>query len=159
MQGKLVLSQSRSTVLFWNRFCMTAPRLPWWRRMLVGILRLPFLLKSEVGGCVSADGDFLRLGFLAFVPCGHGVSAVRNVGDAEGAVRGGFRELAGRNHDDVTRHLRMHVAEQRHYAGFGEFEGLLLALRPGAHIVAFLLVARDRRPENVVLDLVTVQEL
>ena len=53
----------------------------------------------------------------------------------------------------------MHVAQQRHHSGGVELEVADLPLGPRAHIVSQLFVPTDSRPEDVVLNIVTVQEL
>src|SRR5271167_1768572 len=93
------------------------------------------------------------------MPGDHVVFAIGNVLDLVIPASVSLGEVWRRANNDVARHLRVDVAKQRHHARLVKFEGTLLALRPGAEIVAFLLVAADRRPEHVVLYRIAVLEL
>src|SRR5581483_6459994 len=84
MQGKLVLSQSLSTVLFMNLFCMefdlsnAGVATKKWSRMARDHPARVELLQSKVGNGSATDGDLLRLHFLAFVPGSNGVLPIRH---------------------------------------------------------------------------------
>src|SRR6516165_1519085 len=84
----------------------------------------------------------IRHVFDLVVPTGIGLSGVRSGAD-----------------NDVARHLRMNVAQQRHNPWSIKREWPLFALWPRPQVVSFLLVAADRGPEHVVLHVVTVLEL
>src|SRR5438270_12783256 len=93
------------------------------------------------------------------MPCIYGVLTVRNVGDGISTVRASLSKVRSWRNNDVAGHFRVNVAEQRHHAGIVELECLFLSLGPGSHVMGLFLVAGNRRPEDVVLDLVTVEEI
>src|ERR1700758_4665917 len=117
------------------------------------------LAKGEICFCIARDSDRLRLALRAFMPCRYCVAAVGNVFDLERACLVGRRVIRCRRHDDVTRHLGVDVAEERHRPGIVEFERTLLTLGPGSKIVGEPLVAANGSPEDVMSDRVAVQKI
>src|SRR5437667_2568041 len=114
--------------------------------------------QREIRLALAGHSHGLGLLLGALVPRGHGIASVRNIFNlvTSGLVSDGKVWCGG--YYDVSRHLGMDIAQQRHGAGIVELESLLLTLRPGTEVVPQLLVAADRDPESVVRDRVTVQE-
>src|SRR5579859_4564298 len=101
----------------------------------------------------------LRGWFTIFAPRLQRILSCWDVLDFKIAVLVGHRKIRCRHHDDIARHFRMHVAQQRNAAEIIELERFLFALGPGAEIMSELFVAADRWPIYVVADSVAVQEV
>src|ERR1039457_2342881 len=155
MQGKLVFNQSLSTFLSLKRFSKMAipggptlacrkPGVPAWRD---GRDARPSMIQlfaqREVCFCVARYSDRLGLVLGALMPRSYGVASVGNVLDLVFArlVRG--FEVWGGRHDDITGHLRMDIAQQRHRARIVKLEAQFFALRPGAEVVGEFFIAAD----------------
>src|SRR5271166_509237 len=93
------------------------------------------------------------------MPGDHVVLAVGNIFDFVVPAGISLGKVGRRADNDVARHLRVNIAQQRYHAGVIELEGALLALGPGAKVVGKFLIAANGGPENIVLDGVAVQEL
>src|SRR5579871_5472553 len=89
----------------------------------------------------SRDGYLARMGLSPFLPRGHRVGSVGNVIDLVVARSVRLGEIRSRRNHDVGFHLGMDVAQQRNYTGRVELEVALFAMRPGAQVVAQLLVS------------------
>ena len=123
-----------------------------WRRSLARQYWLHSLLRQgEIRFALARNGDGLGLILRAFVPRRDRIAAIGNVFDLVVPAVVSLGEIRSWADHDVSRHLRMHVAEQRHDARLIERERTLLTLGPRAQIVSELLVAADRSPEDVVL--------
>src|SRR5579863_1431886 len=148
MHGKLVFNHSLSTVLSLKRFST------------LGLSRPEDVLlrKREIRGCRACHGDGLGLRLEALVPRGKRVAAVGNVGDLEIPRLVGFRIKRSGGDDDVTRHLRVHVAQQRNDSGHLELKRPLLAGWPGSQVVAQFFIAANGGPEDIVLYLIAVEK-
>src|SRR5437016_2838247 len=119
----------------------------------------PLLLDRQFyTGCRTTHIHCLRGWFPVLAPSLQRVLPGRNVLDFKVAVLVGDCEIGSRGDDDITRHFRVHVAEQGCHTYIVELERLLLALWPGAQVVRQLLVAADGGPVDVVPDGVAVQE-
>src|SRR5579864_5972078 len=172
MQGKFVCSQSPSTFLFLNRFSIRVarklrvevepqPRLearenesgsdaPSVTAPQLVTRQQPLLGQSEIGFAAARNRNWLGLILRAFVPDDESVTSIRNVFDLVAAAVVRLREVRSWRNNQVSRHFRVYVAEQRHDAGLVKGERPLLALGPGAEIVSGFLVGADRCPKDVV---------
>src|SRR5215469_4013620 len=138
MQGKLVFSQSASTFLFLNRFSIAARSIshaePKLRKNEDAGSRgggpLPHLLwlltQGEIRFAAACYSDGLRLILRSLVPHGHRVASVRNVFDFVTAAVVSLGEIRRRAHNEVSRHVGVHIAQQRHNARLVEGERALL---------------------------------
>src|SRR5271157_3059202 len=170
MQGKFECSQSASTFLSLNRFSIAA----FFAQARVELEekdsgsrvksrtttpRGSLLRQGEVCFTPTCHGDGLRLILGAFVPDGDRVAAVRNVFDLVIAAVVGLGKIGSWAHNQISRHIRVYIAEQWYDACLVEGKGTLFTLGPRPEIVSCFLVAADRSPEDVVLHRVAVQEL
>src|SRR5579862_2484826 len=143
MQGKFVWSQSPSTLLSRKRFSMfvtskasafeperlleardalnreavskrAAPRV---RYSTASLFR-----KREIRFAPTRHRNGLGLRLRAFVPDHKRVGPIRNVLDLVVAVVIRLGEVGGRTDNNVSSHLRVHIAEKRHNAGLVEGE-------------------------------------
>src|SRR6266702_3334969 len=114
--------------------------------------------ESEIEVCISSYCDLARFGGLALTPHGHAVMPVGNI--AHGVITGrrGVRVVRCGHHDDISNHLRMHIAQQRNDTGPIEAELAIVAGRPSAQVVCQALVARNRWPAYIVRHRVAVLE-
>src|SRR5205823_2067468 len=105
---------------------------------------------AELEVCISSYCDLARFGGLALTPHGHAVMPVGNI--AHGVITGrrGVRVIRCGHHDDISNHLRMHIAQQRNDTGPIEAELAIVAGRPSAQVACQALVARNRWPAHVV---------
>src|SRR5713226_4571979 len=117
------------------------------------------LAQGKIRFGIASDINRLRLVLGAFMPRDYGVAAVGNILDLVGSRLIGLSVVRSWRHNDVTRHLRMHVAQQGHSAGVIELEGELLSFWPCAEVMTEFLVPPDRSPEDVVGNAVAVQEI
>src|SRR5579863_4508199 len=115
--------------------------------------------QGEVRLASASHSHRLRLILGALVPHGYGVTAVGNVFDLVAPAVARLREIRSWADDDISRHVGVDIAEQRHDPGFIECEGTLLAFWPCPKIVRGFLVASDGRPEDVVRDIVAIKKL
>src|ERR1700677_3759030 len=100
----------------------------------------------------TCAGDIHRFRLLhAFVPGDNVVLAIWNIVDFVVSTGVGFSKEWCRTDDDVARHFRVNITQQGHYTGVIECERTLIALGPGAEVMAKLLVAADRWPKHIVL--------
>src|SRR3974390_3141247 len=106
--------------------------------------------KREFDFARTGGVDWLGLRLHSFMPGDDVVLAIGNVVDLEVAVGISLGKVGCRAHDDVSRHLRVHVAQQRHHTWRVELERALFALRPRPKIVRFLFVPADGWPKDVV---------
>src|SRR5215469_6280572 len=171
MQGKFVCNQSASTFLFLNRFSMVIEPSSRIRQLATSgkwrpkrghspsSRRRSLLGQSEISFSTAGDRHGLRLVLSAFVPYDQRVATIWDVLDLIAAALIGLCEIRSRGNDEVSSHFGVHVTEQRHNARLVEGERSLLALGPGTEIVSGLLVAADRRPKDVMGDVVTVEEV
>ena len=93
------------------------------------------LRESEIS--LAAPGNVHRLGlwFCPFMPGDDAVLAIGHVFDLVRSAGVGLREVGRRTDDDVARHLRVYVAQQRNHTGVIELERALVALGPGSEVV------------------------
>src|SRR5208283_898425 len=117
------------------------------------------LTQGEIRFTPAGYSDGLGLIFRAFMPRRYRVTAVGNVFDLVIAAVVGYGKIGSWADNDICRHFRMYVAEQRHRAHLVEGEGTLFTLGPGSEVVSCFLVGADRSPEDVMLHTVAVQEL
>src|SRR6266536_5400838 len=87
------------------------------------------------------------------------VAAIGNVLDFVIPAVVCFGKMWGWADNDISRHLRMYIAEHRNDPRLIEGEGTFFTLRPGSQIVPRFLVSADRGPKDVMLHGVAIQEL
>src|SRR5580700_11650011 len=117
------------------------------------------LAHGEIRFGVARDGDRFGLVLGAFVPHDYGVAAVRNVFDFVIAAVIRFGKIGSWADNEISRHFRVYVAEQRYGARLIEGKRPLFTFGPRPEIVSCFLVAADSCPENIVLHIVAIQEL
>src|SRR5205085_8637115 len=114
------------------------------RAHLSGSLGVPnlLLLDREVNGCCcTAEIHGLCSWLSVFAPGLQRIFSGRNVFDLKIAFLVGHSKIRRGDNDDVARHFRMDVAEQRSHTEIIELERFLLALRPSAEIMRELFVS------------------
>src|SRR5208282_2668482 len=117
------------------------------------LLSLRYFLFAQGEIRLAPAGHSHRLGLVlgALMPRCHGVASIGNVFDLVVAAVFRFGKIRGWADDDISRHIRVHIAEHRHDASLIEGKGTLFTLGPRAEIVSCFLIAADRSPEDVVL--------
>src|SRR5438046_7880004 len=100
--------------------------------------------QREIRLALAGHSHGLGLLLGALVPRGHGIASVRNIFNlvTSGLVSDGKVWCGG--YYDVSRHLGMDIAQQRHGAGIVGLESILLTLRPGTDVVRHIPVAAHR---------------
>src|SRR5580700_1598137 len=93
------------------------------------------------------------------MPRYYGVAAIGNVFDFVIAALVGLGKIRSRTDNEISLHIRVYVAEQRNDAWLVEGKGSLFTLRPSTEIMSGFLVTANRRPEDVVLHIVAIQEI
>src|SRR5579864_6938115 len=146
MQGKFVCSQSASTFLFLSRLSIAArypvpggtSTLRTRKRNAGGSFFPPprigcsLLRDGEICFAAASHGDRFRLILRALVPHRDRITSVRDVFDLVVAAVICLGEIRCWAYYKISRHVRVYVAEQRHYPGLVESEGALFTLGPGA---------------------------
>jgi hypothetical protein len=115
-------------------------------------------VESEIEVCISGYCDLASFGGFSFPPHGHAVMPIGNIANGIITGRRGVRVIRCGHHDDVSNHLRMHIAQQRNDTGPIEAELAIVARRPSTQVVCQVLVARNRWPAYIVRHRVAVLE-
>src|SRR5579872_6782837 len=87
------------------------------------LTQIHLLRQSEIRLAAAGYGDGLRLILRAFVPGGQGVASVGNVFDLVVPAVIGLCKIRSGTDDQISRHVGVHVAKQRHHTWLVESKG------------------------------------